>query len=1099
MVKKRKNIDYIEDLENKLLVFYRKNADINVIYRLLLFLVVDIISIYFIILIEYFYYLSPFIKLIFWWLFSISNLLFLSLILFLYFKEITKSAQSKLTIAATRLERHFSSLKDYVSNAIQLRNLKEQNYSSVLVENAVSERSVFALKFNFFEALNFKKRNKIFFVFLFLISVIILSFSTNGSKMFAAVDRLLQPGVYFSPPPPFEFLLQNNSLSIENGKDLEITLKIAGRQIPENVDIILGGRALLMTAESDSLYHYTLSGITQDIDFQFKAGIFYSKNYHIQVLYPPVLNHVSLEVVVPAYTGDSSFIMHSIQDLSVPEGTQFKWSMELNHTDTFYLLNDKQLNYLIPEDGELKFNTTERKSHLYTLSFSNKNFSFRNKLQFSVDVIKDEFPQIDMMEYIDSTNFFQHYYYIHISDDYGFKNLYFQIKQKGEKWKNTLIPLNKKLNIQDIYFEHDFSIYKKNEIQYRFVVYDNDGVNGAKKSYSITNVFTKPSTKELEEADNKSSKDISDKSENAQQLLEEIRQQMKDLYKKNMTENLSSWEKSEKLKNIREKQEQLQKMMDELKEKMQKKGDLEKFLQKNKDILEKQKQLEKLFDKLFDDEMKKLMEEMQKLEDKFNDKKFDNLQKRMDDKLEDLQKELERNLQLLKRFDVEKNLENTATELEKLAKKELSASDSLRKLNKENKLQDKINDLNKQYKNQKKNFEQTIQKNQELDRPMPLDDLKKDFSDLDSMMQMQQQMPEQNSQKKKMQNQMQQIAKKMQQIAKKIQNRLQQQQGMQMKMSIEALRQILDNLIEFSFTQEKLMNSFKGMRNDNPEYLKNVQKQKQLQEDFSVIQDSLYSLTQDIPQIATGIREDISKIKKYSQRAVDMFENRQANVAISSQQYVMTSANNLALFLSESMESLKKMQQNASGSGKGKQQKQQSGKPSFMQLKQQQQSLKQQMKQMLKDMQNGKLNKNSKSFSKRIAEMLAQQEILQQMLEQMQRDGELSPKADKYLKEIKRLMQKNEFDLVNKRISPELLNRQKKILSRMLESEKAEQEKKKEKKRKSTEGKDLQHKKVNFNWEKIDKSLYKNKIQKKDVNLLPFYKKIFENYKEIKQ
>jgi len=410
-----------------------------------------------------------------------------------------------------------------------------------------------------------------------------------------------------------------------------------------------------------------------------------------------------------------------------------------------------------------------------------------------------------------------------------------------------------------------------------------------------------------------------------------------------------------------------------------------------------------------------------------------------------------------------------------------------------------MNELNNQYKNQKKNFEQTLKKNQELDNPMSSDDLKKDFSDLDSMMQKQQRMQQENSSKKKLQNQMQKNAKQMQQLAQKMQNRLKQQEGMQMKMSIEALRQILDNLIEFSFTQEKLMNRFKGMRNDNPEYLKSVQKQKELQEDFSVIRDSLYSLTQDIPQIATGIREDISKIKKYSQRAVDMFENRRANVAISSQQFVMTSANNLALFLSESLESLKKMQQNASGSGKGKQQKQKSGKPSFMQMKQQQQSLKQQMKQMLKDMQNGKLNKNSKSFSKRLAEMLAQQEILQQMLEQMQRDGQLSPQADKYLKEIKRLMQKNELDLVNKRISPDLLNRQKKILSRMLESEKAEQKKEKDKKRKSTEGKDLQHKKVNFNWEKIDKSLYKNKIQKKDVNLLPFYKKIFENYKEIEK
>jgi len=50
-------------------------------------------------------------------------------------------------------------------------------------------------------------------------------------------------------------------------------------------------------------------------------------------------------------------------------------------------------------------------------------------------------------------------------------------------------------------------------------------------------------------------------------------------------------------------------------------------------------------------------------------------------------------------------------------------------------------------------------------------------------------------------------------------------------------------------------------------------------------------------------------------------------------------------------------------------------------------------------------------------------------------------------------MEKNEKDILNKRISQETFDRQQKILTRMLESEKAEEKREKEEKRESTESK----------------------------------------------
>ncbi|HRP58846.1 MAG TPA: hypothetical protein PK833_00955, partial [Vicingus sp.] len=56
--------------------------------------------------------------------------------------------------------------------------------------------------------------------------------------------------------------------------------------------------------------------------------------------------------------------------------------------------------------------------------------------------------------------------------------------------------------------------------------------------------------------------------------------------------------------------------------------------------------------------------------------------------------------------------------------------------------------------------------------------------------------------------------------------------------------------------------------------------------------------------------------------------------------------------------------------------------------------------------------------------------------------------------QLSKLMEETETDLVNKRITQQTLNRQKEILTRLLESEKAERERELDDKRESKQGKD---------------------------------------------
>jgi hypothetical protein len=106
---------------------------------------------------------------------------------------------------------------------------------------------------------------------------------------------------------------------------------------------------------------------------------------------------------------------------------------------------------------------------------------------------------------------------------------------------------------------------------------------------------------------------------------------------------------------------------------------------------------------------------------------------------------------------------------------------------------------------------------------------------------------------------------------------------------------------------------------------------------------------------------------------------------------------------------------------------------------------------------NGQSPKNS-GMSKEFAEMAAQQAALRKELErvnaQENKDGK-NGLGD--LNKAIQQMEKNETDLVNKRITNEMLNRQQEIMTRLLEAEKAEKERGEKPERESNTAKEKDH------------------------------------------
>jgi glycerol-3-phosphate dehydrogenase len=134
----------------------------------------------------------------------------------------------------------------------------------------------------------------------------------------------------------------------------------------------------------------------------------------------------------------------------------------------------------------------------------------------------------------------------------------------------------------------------------------------------------------------------------------------------------------------------------------------------------------------------------------------------------------------------------------------------------------------------------------------------------------------------------------------------------------------------------------------------------------------------------------------------------------------------------------------SSGQGKGNKGGS-SQKPSVSQLRKMQQRLKNSLEQM----QQGGMKQGGKGQSEKFARMAAQQAAIRQELQKLQESMKAQGATAKQLFQIAKEMDKSETDLVNKRISEALINRQKQIVTRLLKSEKALREQEKQKERKS--------------------------------------------------
>ena len=236
-------------------------------------------------------------------------------------------------------------------------------------------------------------------------------------------------------------------------------------------------------------------------------------------------------------------------------------------------------------------------------------------------------------------------------------------------------------------------------------------------------------------------------------------------------------------------------------------------------------------------------------------------------------------------------------------------------------------------------------------------------------------------------------AQEMEKMEKKLDQMQSEMAESQQSEDIEALRRLRQNLLELSFDQEKLIAQVNVTQPNDPKFVDITRTQKKLKDDSKMIEDSLFALSKRNVQIESMVNKEISSINENMDKAIKQMANRRIADALNRQQYVMTSMNNLALMLDESIQQSQK-KQSSKKFGKKSCSKPGGGKPSMGDIKKSQKKLSDQLKKLQKQMKDGGKKPGGKTgnqsgagrgskISKEAAKMAAQQSAIRNELRRL--------------------------------------------------------------------------------------------------------------------
>jgi len=971
---------------------------------------------------------------------------------------------------ALQVEKRFPPLKNLLVNAVQLSARRDgrEGYSPELTAAAIQQAEEACRDLDFGRAIPKKPQAvawgevgicAILVLFLFLI------FPSQSTKAFS---QFLNLKAIQQAETQAVLKVEPGNGKVAKGQSFGIHIAVEGKTVREALvhrraegGVWEGAKATPLAANH---FEHNYESVMEPFEYYVTAGRLASEHYRVSISVKPVVTQFKLKAIYPGYAKvPPQEIPEGAGDVTALVGTVVEVSGKANVAiaGAKIQLSDSSSVGLKAQGPEFSGRFVVRKEATYHFEISD-SAGKRNEdpPEYRITAIPDEPPAIRIAQpgrdiYLPENLVVPLALEAH--DDFGITRMALKVRkgageQGGKGAEEKAVPIaDLKGRVADtaLVFSWDLNtlgLLAGEEAVYYAEVFDNDAVSGPKRGVSQTYRVRFPTVQEMYAQSQEEQKEALADLQGSLPAQEELKKEVERISQELKTQKNLTWEKKQEIEQSLKHQEELLKELEKTSQGLQQAAEkAEQSPLVDMETVQKLQEVQRLMSEVMTEEMRKALEKLQEAMQKADPNMVQEAMKNLRLTQEELKQRLDKTIALLKDVQLEQKLKEAANKANDLLIRQQALKEATKQSDKKEvpALAPKQKELKDEAKQLAKDLN-SLSDSLKITHPQVSDSLAQLSQDVEgdslsgAMEQAANQLSSQNPQEAmKNQEKAERALSKLSQGIKSAQNK---KVGQDKKVLAEKMRNAMKDLLYLSEKQNEL-NQKMGNAASNPTADKDAlaKEQQDLQAGAKKVADQLAEAGQKTmfltPEIMRQMGGSLSKMGQAQQQ----LQQGNAGGAKQSGQDAQQGLNQTVMSL---MDAMGRMQASGSASGLQEALEQMAG------LSQQQEGVNQGTQGMMPIPGEGQLSLQQRAEMARLA---AEQGAIGKGMRDVQRslEGTGESGLQGRVNEIAKDMEKVAEDLKTRKVDRQTIERQQKILTRLLDAQRSVRERDMTERRKS--------------------------------------------------
>lgn len=970
---------------------------------------------------------------------------------------------------------HFPQIQDRLLNLLQLhRELQSGKslYSPELIDASFQDLAQNITGLDFTSSIDSSniKRTARFFSATVLGAIILVV--ASPSQFSQSLNRIVHFRTTFAIPSEFIFDVSPGNADVAKGQTVQIAIRVQ----PTRPTSFLAQQSLTFSwrtegaesfesielrPDSTDAFRTTLQGLTGSTEYYATVSNTESDHYRLTLVDRPVIRSFQVRLEYPAYTKLPARVQQEfIGDITALAGTRIALSgnasKDLKQGKAVFGSGSPVSMTVDNQKFSASFRLEKETDYHLELT-DTENLTNSDPVLYQLKIIPDEPPSVAVIQpgkNVDLAGDKSIRLALQARDDFGFSSLrigYRLIHSRYEKpWAAyrffpvTLVSTPAtEFEVPTTWDLSPLRLAPEDVVEYFAEVFDNDIVRGPKSGRSQLYLIRFPSLEEvfaeMDKGHETSLDDLKQTLQDAKQLKDKIESINQDI-KKNKE---MDWQQKKEMEEMARKYQDVQKKLDNVKkqlDEMVQKMDQQQVL--STETMQKYMELQQLFEQLNSAELQQALKQMQQAMQNVNKEQLQQALQKLSFSEERFRESIERTIELLKRIQIEQKLDEARRRAEELEKTQQELSEATKKSENDAQMRNELSKKQKDLAEKQKELEDVttdVEKRMEdFFTEMPADQMQQ----LNSKMKQEapaQQMKDAGNQlqageKQQAQMAQQQLGKLLQAQSKQLQSIQQTMLQKQMQHTLNELRRAANNMLELSKREEALKQEAQNAPLNSPQLRDNAQEQMRVRQDMENVLRGLSELSKRSFAVTPEMGRSIGEALAHMENAMNALETRNGFMAAQEEGQAMSSLNKAATQIQGAMQNL--MQQGGSGMG----------------------GLMQQLQMMAGQQQSINMQTQSMQAAAEAARLAVEQEAVRKSVEQLNKEAQASGEQRKLLGDLDKIaqdMREVVQNLEQNNVNAETIQKQERILSRLLDASKSMRERDFEKRRKAQTGTEI--------------------------------------------